>query len=216
MIPKILTPNDDSFPNPEVALTEPNGLLAIGGDLSVERLLSAYRAGIFPWYGDDQPILWWSPDPRGVLFLDNLHVPRRLRTYLKARSYTITLNQAFESVIRSCALPRPTQPQTWLTAAMIDAYCRLFEAGYAQSLEVWRNQQLVGGIYGVPCGRVFTGESLFGVESNIKKIAFISLAQHLQSQGFQILDCQITTPFLAQFGVVDLPRNDFIELLARS
>lgn len=206
----------DNFPDVSLALKEPNGLLAIGCDLSVTRLRNAYQHGIFPWYCDGQPILWWSPDPRGVLFLDEFKITRSLKKILRQQFFKITIDQDFRSVVRACALPRAKQPETWITDEMLDAYCQLHQVGDAHSIEVWRDQQLIGGLYGVDCGGIFTGESMFAFEANAAKIALVGLVTHLKNFDYELIDCQFNNAFLQQFGTRDIPREQFISILRKS
>lgn len=206
---------DTSFPPIETALLEPNGLLAIGGDLSSERLLAAYRLGVFPWYSESQPILWWSPDPRMVLFPTELKVSSSLARRLRKKDYEVRIDSAFREVMRACAsTPRPGQNGTWITQDIIDAYCRLHELGYAHSVETWIDGQLAGGIYGVAMGRMFYGESMFHHVTNASKIAFVHLVQHLDNHGFGMLDCQMRTSHLASLGAREIPRAEFSLKLA--
>lgn len=212
--PYWLNPYDPAdFPEVSLALAEPNGLLAVGGDLSVKRLLTAYRRGIFPWYSGDQPILWWSPNPRSVLFPDKLHISRSLRKVLRKQLFSITLDQAFEQVIQGCSEPRADGLGTWITDEMHQAYRRLHQAGYAHSVESWLNGQLVGGLYGVAIGKVFYGESMFSRVSEASKVAFVFLVQQLRRWQFALIDCQIETAYLNQFGAELIPRNEFVMLL---
>lgn len=199
----------ERFPDPASALSEPNGLLAAGGDLSPERLMCGYRRGIFPWYSEGQPILWWSPNPRTVLFPEDLHVSRSLGKTLRRDVFQVSLNRAFSEVLRSCAAPRATQPDTWITAAMQDAYQRLHRLGFAHSVECWRDGELVGGLYGVSLGQVFYGESMFSRASDASKVALV----HLARMGFQMIDCQMETPHLRRMGAVSIEREDFLRLL---
>lgn len=214
-----LTPTSppDSFPQPVTALRDPNGLLAAGGDLSVARLLYAYRHGIFPWYNEGQPILWWSPDPRAVLFPEQLHISRSLCKTLRQGDYEVSIDTAFHEVIRACAGPRRNQPDggTWITAAMQAAYSELHRQGYAHSLEVRMHGELAGGIYGVAVGGIFFGESMFSRRSNASKIALVSLVRQLHAWGFGMLDCQIPSQHLARLGSVNISRTEFLERLAR-
>jgi leucyl/phenylalanyl-tRNA--protein transferase len=203
---------DVPFPPVETALTEPNGLLAAGGDLSPERLILAYRQGIFPWYSEGQPILWWSPDPRAVLFPEHLHVSRRLTRTLRRAPYEITLDEDFIGVIRGCRdAPRKQGPGTWIVPEMLSAYCRLHELGYARSVECWQEGRLVGGIYGVALGRVFFGESMFSLAPDASKIALVHLAR---SDRYRLIDCQQTSEHLTRLGAECIPRNEFIRLLS--
>lgn len=204
---------NDPFPPPDYALPEPNGLLAYGGDLSVPRLLRAYRQGIFPWFSSGEPLLWWSPDPRGVLFLENYRINRSFTKFLKKHPFTVTLNKAFVEVIQACsAMPR-TDKGTWITEEMIVAYCQMHKAGHAQSIEVWEKGELVGGLYGISVGRVFCGESMFHSTDNASKVAFYYLVEHLKSLGCQFLDCQMQTRHLSSVGAEEIPRNEFLTLL---
>lgn len=201
------------FPPP--ALAEPDGLLAVGGDLSVKRLLLAYSMGIFPWYSDDSPILWWSPDPRLVLFPAELHVSRSLRQTIRKGLYRITFDSAFEQVIRVCAeRHEDTKGTTWLTEEMIEAYVRLHRAGFAHSVESWTEDgELAGGVYGVGLGSVFFGESMFARRSDASKVAFVTLVERLKHDGCLMIDCQMTTRHLQRFGAREIPRERFLQLL---
>ena len=212
----ILRPDiSDPFPPVESALREPDGLLAAGGDLLPERLLDAYRHGIFPWYSDGQPILWWSPDPRTVFATDRIHISTRLRRWLWQCDWTIQADGDFAGVVRACAAPRPRPPTTWITLEMIDAYCRLHELGCAHSVEV-RNAagRLVGGIYGVAIGRMFFGESMFSAETNGSKVALIGLCRVLQEWGFPLLDAQVESAHLTTLGAFAMPRPAFVAHVA--
>jgi leucyl/phenylalanyl-tRNA--protein transferase len=198
------------FPPTDEALPEPNGLLAFGGDLSRERLLDAYRHGIFPWYSDGQPLLWWSPDPRMVLFPDQLHISRSLKKCLDKEYWRITFDTAFDEVIQACAAPRPYADDTWITVPMLDAYRNLHEEGYAHSVEVWNEDgTLSGGLYGIAMGKVFYGESMFSRRSNASKVAMIYLVKLLQKKGYSVIDCQVSSEFLAGLGATEIPRVDF-------
>lgn len=198
---------------PPVHLAEPDGLLAVGGDLSQERLLLAYRQGIFPWY-EGKHILWWCPDPRFVLFPNELKVSKSMHQLLKRDAFTFTINKAFPSVINSCkSIRRRGQTSTWITPAVEEAYNRLHRAGYAHSAEVWLNNELVGGLYGIRLGKVFFGESMFSKMSNASKYAFISYVQQLRTEGVELIDCQVQTDHLATLGARMIPRTDFIALL---
>jgi leucyl/phenylalanyl-tRNA--protein transferase len=201
---------------PAVELTAESGLLAVGGDLSPERLLAAYREGIFPWYGDGEPILWWSPDPRFVLFPDELRVSRSMRQFLKKGFIRITFDQAFREVIAACRRPRPDQDGTWITTEMRKAYAVLHDLGFAHSVEVWQQKELVGGLYGVSLGRAFFGESMFSAIPNASKAALITLIPHLKERGFDLIDCQVETAHLASLGARPIPRRDFCALLKQS
>jgi len=212
--PYWLNPYDPTdFPNVSLALREPDGLLAVGGDLRIERLLAAYQHGIFPWYSGDQPILWWSPDPRSVLFPDKLHISRSLRKTLRKQLFTITFDTAFEEVIHACSEPRADGLGTWITDEMQQAYLRLHQSGYAHSVECWLNGKLVGGLYGVAMGKVFFGESMFSRVTDASKIAFVFLVRQLQRWQFEMIDCQIQTAYLNQFGAELIPRSRFVQLL---
>ncbi|MEJ2565633.1 MAG: leucyl/phenylalanyl-tRNA--protein transferase [Gammaproteobacteria bacterium] len=204
-----------AFPDVELALKEPNGLLAIGGDLSPPRLLHAYRHGIFPWYSHDQPILWWSPEPRSVLYPQRLRISRSLRRTLKKNIFTVTTDIAFRRVIEACAEPRDAAGGTWLTAEMIEAYSRLHTMGYAHSVEAWYEGELAGGIYGVSLGKIFFGESMFTRRPDASKVAFVRLIQYLQRQGFALIDCQVPSAHLASLGAETIPRRDFVACLNR-
>ncbi|MCX5825629.1 MAG: leucyl/phenylalanyl-tRNA--protein transferase [Deltaproteobacteria bacterium] len=201
---------------PAVELTAESGLLAVGGDLSPERLLAAYREGIFPWYGDGEPILWWSPDPRFVLFPDELRVSRSMGQFLKKGSVRITFDQAFREVIAACRRPRPGQNGTWITTEMREAYAVLHNLGFAHSVEVWQQKELVGGLYGVSLGRAFFGESMFSAIPNASKAALITLIPHLKKWGFDLIDCQVETAHLAGLGARPIPRRAFCEILKQS
>lgn len=205
---------EQPFPPLARALREPDGLLALGGDLSPTRLLNAYRHGVFPWYGEGEPILWWSPDPRCVFRPDSIHVSDSLRKALNKDDYSVTLDQDFEAVIHACARPRTSQGGTWLTAAMITAYIRLHQEGWAHSAEVWRKGELVGGIYGVALGAAFFGESMFSTATNGSKLALVWLAQQLAAWNFSLLDAQVGSAHLYTLGALDMPRQDFSNALA--
>ncbi len=203
------------FPPPE--LSEEDGLLAVGGDLSVERLLLAYSMGIFPWYSDGSPILWWSPDPRLVLVPEDLKVSRSLKQTIKKEIYRTTFDNAFERVIRSCAeSPRKDGAGTWITEDMIRAYCRLHEKGFAHSVESWEGDKLAGGLYGVALGRVFYGESMVARRSDASKVAFVKLVQRLAQWKFRMIDCQVTTRHLISLGAKEIPRSEFLKAMKRA
>lgn len=211
---RVLGP-DLMFPPVEQALDDPNGLLAIGGDLSPQRLLAAYRHGIFPWFSTGQPILWWSPAPRMVLYPQELNISRSMRKRLKQQDYEVRYNTAFREVMQACAeTVRPDQDDTWITGPMIEAYATLQELGHALSAETWIDGQLAGGLYGVRIGRMFFGESMFHRVSNASKIAFIHLVQELQRQGCGLIDCQMHTSHLASLGAREIPRREFCRQLA--
>ena len=200
---------------PPVEQASPEGLLAVGGDLRPERLLEAYRKGIFPWYNEDQPILWWSPDPRAVLFPDKLHVSRSLKRSLRSNVFTVTLDTRFRDVMAQCAGPRPQYPEggTWITSDMLDAYTRLHELGYAHSAETWQNGRLVGGLYGVAIGGTFFAESMFTRVDDASKVALVRLVRQLQTWNFRLIDCQQSSPHVSRFGAEEIPRADFIKHL---
>ncbi|AXG68435.1 leucyl/phenylalanyl-tRNA--protein transferase [Kordia sp. SMS9] len=204
----------DKIGFPPVSETSPEGILAIGGDLKPERLLLAYRNGIFPWYSEDEPIIWWSPDPRMVLFPEDLRVSKSMKQLLRKETFSVTYNTAFEQVIRACALMyRPGQEDTWITNEMEEAYIELFKMGYITSVEVWRGEKLVGGAYGVNLGHIFCGESMFARESNASKYGFIHLVRKLKAEGCQIIDCQMHTNHLASLGAYEVPREVFLSYL---
>jgi leucyl/phenylalanyl-tRNA--protein transferase len=213
-----LDPRDDGqpFPPPDRALTEPDGLLAAGGNLSPRRLLRAYQQGIFPWYSAGQPILWWSPDPRLVLLPESVNLSRSLRQTLKKGRFTATADTAFAAVVAACAGPRPGQAAgTWITPEMNRAYCRLHRLGHAHSIETWHGDQLVGGLYGVAVGQVFFGESMFSATSDASKVALAMLAAQLRRWAFALIDCQVRTEHLARMGAVEIARATFLRLLDR-
>lgn len=215
LAPFWIDPEDDSYRFPEVALAlrEPDGLLAVGGDLSPGRLLAAYRQGIFPWYNPGQPILWWAPDPRMVLFPAQLHISRSLARTLRQGKFQLTLDSAFAQVLAACAGPRPGARGTWITPEMQAAYLRLHQLGHAHSIECWQDGKLVGGLYGVALGRVFFGESMFSHQTNASKVALVTLVQQLAAWGFALLDCQIHSPHLQSLGAGTISRERFVALL---
>ena len=205
---------DDPFPPVETALREPNGLLCAGADLSVERLLAAYRSGIFPWYSGGEPILWWSPDPRMVLFCDELKVSRSLAKNLRNKGFEIRIDSAFSGVIKACAEPRKGEPGTWIGKEMQSAYVALHRAGHAHSFETWQGEQLVGGLYGIAIGRAFFGESMFSRATDASKVALVALVEELRARGSPMIDCQQRTPLLASLGARTIPRRQFLRRLA--
>lgn len=205
-------PNQD-FPPLDIALDEPNGLIAVGGCLSPQRLIKAYRLGIFPWFNPGEPILWWSPDPRLVLFPDALHVSRSLAKTLRRQSFEIRYDSAFAEVVIACAEPRHAQGGTWITREMRQAYQQLHERGIAHSYEVWQHDQLVGGLYGIAIGRVFFGESMFHRVTDASKAAFVHLVRQLTSWGYQLIDCQVSSEHLFSLGAEEIPRSEFAGLL---
>lgn len=203
----------ESFPPVAQALSEPEGLLAAGGNLDTDRLLYAYRKGIFPWYDEGQPLLWWSPSPRCVFLPGDFHFSRRAQRNLRRSTAEIRINTAFDAVIRACAGPRRSAQGTWITADMLTAYERLHELGWAHSIEVWQSGKLSGGLYGLAIGKVFFGESMFSVTSNASKIALLYLARHLKSGDFDLLDCQVVSSHLTSLGARSIPREDFTQRL---
>jgi len=207
-----LNPNDP-FPPLESALREPNGLLAAGGDLSPQRLIAAYSRGIFPWFNPGEPILWWSPDPRMVLFPGELKVSRSLHKTLKKQTCEIRFDTAFRQVMEACAAPRDGHSGTWITPAMIAAYTELHRQGVAHSVETWMEGKLVGGLYGVSLGRMFYGESMFSLATDASKIAFVHLVRQLERWGYGMIDCQMKTPHLASLGAREIPRAEFSQKL---
>lgn len=203
------------FPDVSLALSEPNGLLAVGGNLGPDCLLEAYRHGIFPWYEAGQPILWWSPDPRMVLFPAALRVSRSLHKVIRQQRFRVTFDRAFDAVIQACSAPRDKDhPGTWITGEMIAAYQYLHLLGHAHSVEAWQEDELVGGVYGVSLGRVFFGESMFHRRSNASKVAFVHLVRRLEARGCDLIDCQMETPHLASLGAETIPRREFTGLLS--
>jgi len=205
----------DPFPPVETALRDPNGLLAAGDDLSTSRLLEAYERGIFPWFGDGDPVLWWSPDPRMVLDTAAVKVSRSLRKTLRSRRYRVTADTAFPAVIAACAEPRPEQDGTWITSAVQHAYCELADLGVAHSIEAWDGEALAGGLYGVAIGRVFFGESMFARRSDASKVALVHLVRQLRRWGFPLIDCQMSTSHLASLGGQNVSRADFLAVVRR-
>lgn len=200
------------FPSPEKSTDE--GIVAIGGDLSPDRLILAYQNGIFPWFEDDEPILWWSPPQRMVLFFDELKVSKSMRNVLNRGIYKVTFNNAFKEVITNCRdIKRNGQRGTWITDDMVQAYCRLNELGFAKSVEVWQGDELVGGLYGVDLGHVFCGESMFAKATNASKVAFIALAKYLQMHNYRLLDCQVHNDHLESLGAREISRKDFLWIL---
>lgn len=204
---------DDPFPPVSDALVDPDGLLAIGGNLSPALLLTAYRRGIFPWFSDGQPILWWSPDPRAVLYPRSLHVSRSLRKTLQRKVFRASIDRCFDRVVAACAESRPSQDGTWITPEMKEAYARLAAQGTAHSVEIWQDEKLVGGLYGVALGRVFFGESMFSLRSDASKVALVTLARVLIESGFRLIDCQLYSAHLESMGAELIPRPEFITLL---
>ena len=209
-----LRANDLSFPPVEWA--SPDGLLAVGGDLRPERLLAAYRHGIFPWYNDDQPLLWWSPDPRAVLFPSTLHIPRRLQRTMRGGRFTVTLDRCFRAVMEGCAGPRSQYPEggTWITEDMLEAYTHLHTLGYAHSVETWQDGNLAGGLYGIALGGAFFAESMFTWIDDASKTALVALVRQLDAWNFRIIDCQQSSPHVRRFGAEEIPRHEFIRHLS--
>lgn len=203
------------FPDPATALSWPNGLLAAGGDLSPERLLAAYRRGIFPWYETGQPILWWCPDPRAVIFPGELHIARRLRRSLASHPFEASFDREFDAVVRGCARSGDPGAGTWITPEMIAAYGRLHAIGHAHSVEVWRGSDLAGGLYGVAMGRAFFAESMFSHRPNASKAAMIFLMRELRARDFLVMDCQLPSAHLASMGAREIPRREFLALLSQ-
>lgn len=207
-------PRDIRFPPVEQAT--PDGLLAIGGDLQPARLLEAYRHGIFPWYNEDQPILWWAPDPRAVLFPEKLHISRSLKRSLRPGLFSVTFDRCFREVMVQCGGPRPQYPEggTWITPAMVEAYTTLHEIGHAHSVETWQEGRLVGGVYGVAIGGAFFAESMFTKVDDASKVALVTLVRHIQRWGFRVIDCQQSSPHVMRLGAEEIPRKDFVMELA--
>jgi len=199
------------FPPPHLA--SPEGLLGVGGDLSVQRILTAYAQGIFPWFSQGDPVLWWSPDPRMVLFPGELHVSRRMARVLRNSGYRVTLDRAFDRVITGCSIPREDGFGTWITPDMTQAYMRLHREGYAHSLEVWDGKDLAAGIYGLSLGRCFFGESMFSRRPYASRFGFIHLVRWLNTMGFTLIDCQVETAHLKSFGARNIPRREFLKRL---
>ena len=214
-MPVFLLADKIAFPSPHLASGE--GLLAVGGDLSQRRLLLAYRMGIFPWFSDDEPIMWWSPDPRLVLYPHEIRVSKTLQKIIKKNMFQITMDSAFVQVINSCAQVRlQNKERTWIVKDMIDAYCELHESGFAHSVEAWYENELAGGIYGVSLGRCFFGESMFTRVSNASNVALVKLVEYLNALSFDFLDCQVTTEHLIRLGAREIPRIRFLKQLERS
>lgn len=211
-----LSDNALDFPPVSQALRDPDGLLAVGGDLSEARLLKAYEHGIFPWYQDDQPILWWSPSLRMALRPEELVISRSMRKVLRRGEYQVTLDRAFAQVIEQCAITREVFPGTWITPQMQEAYCALHHSGVAHSVEVWHEGDLVGGLYGIAMGQLFFGESMFSLRDNASKTGFITLVKQLQLWQYQLIDCQVPSEHLRSLGAIDMPRAQFLEILARA
>jgi leucyl/phenylalanyl-tRNA--protein transferase len=212
-MPVFALPEDEIiFPNPNLASKD--GLLAVGGDLSVERLILAYQNGIFPWFSEGEPILWWSPNPRFVLFAENLKISKSMQQVLRSNKFEVTINQSFEQVIRNCqAVKRTGQNSTWITEDIIQSYCNLHKLGIAHSVEVWEKQVLVGGLYGLIMGKCFFGESMFSKVSNASKTGFITWVQKLKAENFRLIDCQIYSEHLESLGAENIDRKEFLRLV---
>lgn len=207
---------DCEFPPLNQALCEPNGLIAIGGDLSAARLLSAYKQGIFPWFNEGEPVMWWSPNPRMVLFPIELKISNSLKKKLKNNAFETRMDTAFQAVVTACSqTPRNSQAGTWISPEMIEAYCELHRLGYATCAESWLDDKLVGGCYGVKIGRMFYGESMFHHVTDSSKVAFVHLVNHLKNQGVDMIDCQMKTPLLTSFGGREIPREEFMQNLTK-
>jgi leucyl/phenylalanyl-tRNA--protein transferase len=204
----------EQFPDPSSALIEPNGLLAFGGDLSPIRLLAAYRQGIFPWFSEAEPILWWSPDPRCVFRTKDLRINRSLRRQLAGKQWRVTVDQAFPEVVRGCAEPRGDGSGTWILSEMIDAYIGLHALGHAHSVEVWDGETLVGGIYGIAIGKLFCGESMFSRESGGSKLALVELARLLRERGFPLIDAQVANAHTLGMGALEISRARYLDQIA--
>lgn len=204
---------DSPFPPLEQALTDPNGLLAVGGDLTPTRLIKAYRHGVFPWYNPGEPILWWSPDPRCVLYPQQLKISRSLRKTLNKQPFEIRFDTAFADVMRACGQPRAKQAGTWITSQMFKAYVHMHELGFGHSVECWQNNQLVGGLYGLAIGKVFFGESMFSQVTDASKVALVYLCRWLIQNGYELIDSQVHTPHLESMGAQLIPRSKYAELL---
>ncbi len=206
----------DYLPDVSHALTEPDGLLAIGGVLNPDLLLDVYRKGIFPWYGEGQPVMWWSPDPRCVLFPDDFRISRSLKKSLRKADYNVTFDQAFSDVVRSCAEPRPASPETWITQSIIKNYQLLHESGHAHSVECWHGETLVGGLYGIAIGKIFFGESMFSHTADASKICLAHLVHLVKRLEYVLIDCQVTSEHLKSLGAKLIPRKDFSDILTLS
>lgn len=208
-----LHPHHHEFPPPATALDEPDGLLAAGGDLSPARILAAYQHGIFPWFNPGEPILWWSPNPRTVLYPEQLHISRSLHKVLRQEIYRVSLDTAFVQVMQACAQPRSGASGTWISQEIIAAYTQLHHAGVAHSVEVWRGEELVGGLYGLALGRMFFGESMFSRADNASKVGFAHLVRQLQLWNFPLIDCQVANAHLFSLGAVEISRETFQQML---
>ena len=206
--------SNEPFPPAELAWKEPNGLLAMGGDLSTERLINAYKSGIFPWFDPEEPIYWWSPDPRAVIYPHKINIRRSLRKNMRNKGYKITIDHCFKEVVRACAAPRSYTNSTWITEEMFEAYVELHKLNIAHSVEVWnQDEKLVGGLYGVDTGSVFSGESMFSTERDTSKMAFVALANITQQWGYKLIDCQIENPHLFSMGAENISRQQYLKTL---
>lgn len=205
---------ETQFPSPDTASED--GLVAVGGEITVKRVLSAYRQGIFPWYSDDQPVLWWSPEPRAILYPDAIKISRSLAKVLRSGHFHVTADHAFEQVIRGCASPRSDGGGTWITDEMMKTYIRLHQLGYGHSIEVWHNDVLVGGLYGLGLGAAFFGESMFSKETNASKVALVELAAFARRNGIDFIDCQLPTAHLTSMGAVDISREKYMAILEQA
>lgn len=205
---------ETQFPSPDTASED--GLVAVGGEITVKRVLSAYRQGIFPWYSDDQPVLWWSPEPRALLYPDAIKISRSLAKVLRSGHFHVTADRAFEQVIRGCASPRSDGGGTWITDEMMKTYIRLHQLGYGHSIEVWHNNTLVGGLYGLALGSAFFGESMFSKETNASKVALVELATFARRNGIDFIDCQLPTAHLTSMGAVDISREEYLAILEQA
>lgn len=203
----------EPFPDPSLALDEPNGLLAVGGDLRPERILMAYQKGIFPWFNPEDPILWWSPNPRTIFYPDKVHVSRSLQKIIRRGIYRVTFDQCFSDVIAACSQPRVYADGTWISDDIISVYSEMHRLGYAHSVEVWQGNELVGGLYGMALGKIFFGESMFSRADNASKVGFVSLAKQLSAWGFMIIDAQVANSHLFSLGAVEIPRTEFQQIL---
>jgi leucyl/phenylalanyl-tRNA---protein transferase len=201
------------FPSPELANAD--GVIAVGGDLSPQRLLNAYASGIFPWYNEGDPLVWWSPDPRSIITPGDIHISRTMKKLMERNAFQLTYDKRFEDVIENCSAPRKTQAGTWITQDIKDAYSQLHELGFAHSVEVWKDEKLVGGLYGVSLGKCFFGESMFSISPNSSKYALITFTQKIFKLGFLMVDCQVPNPHLTRLGARGIPRKEFLELLER-
>ncbi len=201
---------------PPAKLADENGIIAVGGDLGPDRLLNAYSNGIFPWFNEGEPIVWWSPDPRLVLFTDELHISKSMKKLINREEFTVTFNTKFEEVIRNCSQPRTYEKDTWISEDMIQAYVLLHKMGYAISTEVWKDKKLVGGLYGIGMGKCFFGESMFFKEKNASKFGMIKLTQKLLSLNIPFIDCQVTTEHLVSLGAREISRNEFLKFISKN